>query len=116
MDKWDLFDKVQSGFAIVFALGIFIFILGALTAMFADYGFPASGSAIGYISFHEKHGFWQKDTVCWRDTPYAECDSFDPLGKNYPPDHYMINYTCDWIRFNWDRATRCSIDNAVKVV
>ena len=55
---------------------------------------PAKGTAVGYITYQEKSGFYQLVQACWRDTTYSECEFFDPNGQKLEPGKYKIDCEC----------------------
>jgi hypothetical protein len=76
---------------------------------------PASGTTTGYISYQERGGIYKLDFVCWRDTPYSECETFDSGGKNYPPGRYVMSYECSTFVWAWEHPNECRIVNATKI-
>lgn len=103
------------GFA-VFAL----FFLLMFACAISDFIFyfdlaPARGTAQGFIYFQERSGVYQLDVVCWKDTPYSECEWFDPAGKTYPPGKYTMEYQCERFVWAWEHPNECMILNATKI-
>jgi len=96
---------------------IFIATLSIPIFLLANIGMPARGSAYGYIYFQEISGIWQRDKVCWKDTPYIEeCEWFNPeKGVKYIPGKYEINYTCEMFAWYWEKASVCTITGATKL-
>ncbi|MGV8085713.1 MAG: hypothetical protein ACP5N9_05675 [Candidatus Bilamarchaeum sp.] len=76
---------------------------------------PASGTATGFIAYQEKGGIFQLDSVCWKDTQYDYCETFDPRGKAYEPGKYKMTYKCDTFALAWERASECYIVNATRI-
>ncbi len=76
---------------------------------------PASGTAVGYISYQERSGIWGLDSVCWRDTPYSSCEIFDPANKTYLPGQYIMTYQCARFVWAWDKPSECWIVNTTRV-
>lgn len=76
---------------------------------------PASGTAQGYTAFQEKGGIFQMDSVCWKDTPYASCETFDPGGKKFEPGKYNMQYSCTTFAWAWEKANECTIVNATRI-
>lgn len=76
---------------------------------------PAKGTTIGYISYQERSGIYGLDMVCWRDTPYSECEIFDPKGQAYQPGRYEMSYECSRFVWAWEAASECWIINATRI-
>ncbi len=113
----DVMDKVGP----FIGIGIFVLFFGCIfVTMFLDMVAhfdiaPASGTAAGYISYQERSGIWALDSVCWRDTPYSECEYFDPAGKAYLPGQYIMTYNCTRFVWAWEKPSECWIVNATRV-
>jgi len=92
------------------------FILVGAFILLTRMGFPATGSATGYIYYQEKSGIFQQDMVCWKDTPYIkECEIFNPNGIKHVPGNYQIDYECGMFAWAWEKPSLCTITNAVKL-
>jgi hypothetical protein len=98
---------------VLFFACVIVSIFGDLVAHF-DVA-PASGTAAGYISYQERSGIWGLESVCWRDTPYSECEIFDPLNRTYEPGQYIMTYQCSRFAWAWDKPSECWIVNATRV-
>jgi hypothetical protein len=100
----------------IFGLFFFCCIITTLSDMLFYFDFyPASGTATGYISYQEKGGFYKLDSVCWRDTPYSYCETFDPGGKRFAPGKYNIEYECSQFVWAWEKSSLCTITSATKI-
>lgn len=110
-------DKAGLGigvaFLAVFALIITLSVLGVFLFQF-DIA-PASGTASGYIYYQEKGGIYQLEAVCWKDTPYNECEWFDPDGRTFEPGKYTMNYECSTFIWAWDSPSLCRITDATRI-
>lgn len=113
MDNWDKFGGLVVG---GFFVGTFLLIilLGLSDLVFHFDIAPASGTANGYIYYQEKSGLYQLEWVCWKDTPYADCETFDPAGKHYEPGKYTIQYQCTQFVWSWEHPSECRIVNATR--
>lgn len=100
----------------VIVILVFLLIFAcAFSSIFVQFDFaPASGKATGYISYQEKGGIFQIESVCWRDTPYSDCESFDPNGKTYEPGKYTIEYKCGTFAWAWEKPL-CKILTSTKI-
>ncbi|MBI2079456.1 hypothetical protein HYT84_01720 [Candidatus Micrarchaeota archaeon] len=100
----------------VIAVGFFVLIFGCIFAsLFVQFDFaPASGKGTGFISFQEKSGIFQIESICWRDTALSECEVFDPDGKNYEPGKYQIDYSCGTFAWAWEKPL-CKILTATRL-
>ena len=94
---------------------VFLLFFGCMFVMiFSDFLFhfdfsPAKGTAVGYISYQEKSGFYQLDQVCWRDTTYSYCEFFDSNGQKFTPGQYTIDYECSTFVWAWQKPSTCTI-------
>ena len=112
-------DKELLG--IVIPVGFFVLFFGCM--IFSVFGdmlvhfdlAPASGTTTGYISYQEKSGIFGLDMVCWRDTPYEYCETFDPAGKTYDPGRYKMTYECSRFAWAWEKSSECWIVNATRI-
>jgi hypothetical protein len=102
-------------------VGFFVLFFGCMIiSMFGDMIFrfdfaPASGTTTGYISFQEKSGIYGLDMVCWRDTPYSDCEVFDPKGQTFEPGRYKMSYECTRFVWAWEASSECWIVNATRI-
>lgn len=99
---------------------IFALFFGCIfISIFSDFLFhfdfsPAKGTAVGYISYQEKSGFYQLDQACWRDTAYSPCEFFDPNGQKFEPGQYKIDYECTTFVWAWQKPSTCTIVSATR--
>lgn len=101
--------------------GIFVLFFGCIFSQlfldsFVHFDFaPASGTTTGYITYQERSGIFSLEWVCWRDTPYSDCEVFDPQGKTYDPGKYKMSYECSTFVWAWEHPSECWIVNATKI-
>jgi hypothetical protein len=111
---WEFLSAaIPVSFFVLFFGCIFVSIFGDMILHF-DIA-PASGTTTGYISFQEKSGIYGLEQVCWRDTPYSDCEIFDPAGKTYDPGKYKMSYECSRFVWAWEHVSECQIVNATKI-
>ncbi|HSB47407.1 MAG TPA: hypothetical protein VLD37_05310 [Candidatus Bilamarchaeum sp.] len=110
-------DKLAALIPVAFFILIFGCIFGTIIMDFVAYWdfAPASGSATGYIYYQEKSGIWQLDWVCWKDTQYDYCETFDPAGRHYEPGKYTMYYECSTFVWAWEHPSECKIINATRI-
>ena len=109
-------DKVGLIMGGIFVL-IFVLFFGCFISSFFfifDWA-PASGTATGYIYFTEKGGIWQLESVCWKDTQFADCEWFDAGNKTYEPGKYTMHYECSRFVWLWEHPSECTITNATRI-
>lgn len=77
---------------------------------------PASGQQQGLVFYQEKNGWFQKDVICWKDTPYDQnCQWFDANGQKFTPGMYVMNYSCVRFVWAWERGNECYITGAQRL-
>ncbi len=110
-------DKVGMYLSVGLFVLFFVLMFGCMISDFLFYFdfAPASGTATGYIYYEEKGGIWQLTAVCWKDTPFSDCEWFDPNGKFYEPGKYTMQYNCTTFVWAWEHPTECSITNATRI-